>query len=458
MQLFTRFLRRKPALVGVVVFVVLAVAGTTTIYTTTSAASPLEEGVVTFTFDDARLGIYTNGAPTLAKYGIKGTFYGVTDYITANYYKNMTWEQVQDLQNTYKWEIGNHTTGHQHLNSLTVGEVRNNVTSAHQTFVNHGITPQTFSYPFGEYNSGVIDVISDYYMGARRAWGGPQGMPMDQDELRPYRPTYQQPAEEVIAWIDQAVADGKWVILEFHNIVDSDATPYEYPVTELEKIAAHVASKGYKTPTVAEALGLKASNKVPNGNFDKEEGSWVRDWTRSNEVTITPDNSGKGAYPSPQTSIFFDGGDTKDIIRTKELIPVAYKPYNLSMFVRVENFVQGGFAIWVNEYDEQGTWLSGQWLGGLYRNYLGTRGHLYMPTSEAVKNIQLTLYTNAGSDLDAYIDSVRLAKLSGSGDRPSVSQPITDHASDDTEDHEDTEFETRRIRRSNLFVKWFDKL
>jgi len=365
------------------------------------------KGLITFTFDDARIGIYENGAPTLASQGIKATFYGVTDYIDDHYFKNMTWDEVKKLQTEYKWDIANHTKSHANLSLLGEDMIREEIETAHDIFLEHGITPTSFSFPFGAYNDQVIDIVSDYYSTSRRVSGVSQVFPLKQHELKPYRPKYNEPAENVIKLIDETMANGEWLILEFHEIVKSNPQKYEYLQSELGKIAKHIRKQGYTTKTIHQALSLGKDNRVKNGSFDKIENDWLAGWTRSSSDDIRMVDQG-GAYPTKNTAIFFDGSSMKDVIRSN-MIPVnSSKHYLLSLFIRIKNFVSGGQAMWINEYDVNNKFISGQFMGGTYGNFIGNKAYQYKATSASVHHIQIAIYTNANSDLDLVIDSVRL--------------------------------------------------
>ncbi len=393
----------------IAVFALIGVGFVSTQSSAYAISVPYVKGVVSFTFDDARLGIYQYGAPTLKKYGIRATFYGVSDYISKGYYKNMNWDQVKQLKTKYKWEVANHTKSHKRLTDLSDDEIREQIEQAHAAFVANGIVPETLAYPFGAVDDRVVDIVSDYYPVARMAWLGKGNQERFEGYgIRVYRPRYNQPASEIIQMVEKAVKNGEWLVLNFHNIVPDNPGPYEYKRSELDKIAQYIYKKGYRTATIKEAMSLRNYNSVKNGNFDKVAGDWVVNWTRNNPSNIVVDNSGKGAYPSVNSSVYFKGSSQKDIIRSDQIRVWSSNTYLFSMFVRMENYKKGGLAVWVNEYDAAGRWVSGQWLGGIYKNYIGKKVYVYRPTSYRVARIQIAIYTNANSDLDAYVDSVSL--------------------------------------------------
>src|SRR5882724_11333903 len=97
---------------------------------TAIAATPTTLGPsaqVSFTFDDGLQSASTQAAPTLAKYGLSGVEYIITNCVGMTTTPNtcrankatpyMTWAQIKALQSTYGWEIGSHAVGHDCLAS-----------------------------------------------------------------------------------------------------------------------------------------------------------------------------------------------------------------------------------------------------------------------------------------------------------------------------------------------------
>ena len=76
--------------------------------------APLPERPVVITFDDGYADNYRNAFPVLRRYGMKATIFLITDYVSL-YPKYLTWEQVQDMQQSGMVNFGSHTLSHMTL-------------------------------------------------------------------------------------------------------------------------------------------------------------------------------------------------------------------------------------------------------------------------------------------------------------------------------------------------------
>ncbi len=79
--------------------------------------TPLPEKPVVLTFDDGYVDNYQNVYPILRKYGLKGTIFVVTDFMS-QYPNYMTWEQVAELNGSGIIDIESHTLSHPELDKL----------------------------------------------------------------------------------------------------------------------------------------------------------------------------------------------------------------------------------------------------------------------------------------------------------------------------------------------------
>ena len=115
--------------------------------------------------------------------------------------------------------------------------------------------------------------------------------------------------------------------------------------------------------------------------------------------------------PTPLHSVRITGNSTQNAA-TSPSIPISdtAATYDVAFFQRMVGFQSGGMAVWINEYDASGNWLSGQWLGGRYAATTETSHMPYRPTSAAVLSVQLDLYVEANSVMTLYLDEVSFKK------------------------------------------------
>ncbi|HOL17145.1 MAG TPA: polysaccharide deacetylase family protein [Bacillota bacterium] len=92
---------------------------------------------------------------TLKQYEIKTTFF-LTGFWVEDYpeYVKLIVEEGH--------ELGNHTFSHPHMNSLTPGQIREELEKLEQMLMEvAGVKPSLFRPPFGEYNNEVIRIASE---------------------------------------------------------------------------------------------------------------------------------------------------------------------------------------------------------------------------------------------------------------------------------------------------------
>lgn len=186
---------------------------------------------ISLSFDDARAGQATTGIPVLNEYGVKATFYVVPSAVKGqldNWKKAVATGQ----------EIGNHSVNHpctgnfpwsraKALEDYTQETMRAELTEANtQIFNLLGVKCETFAYPCGNTFVGrgvntksYVPVVADLFA-TGRGWldEGPNspefcdpaqltGMAMDEKDF-----------EQVLPLIEQAKANGQWLILAGHEM------------------------------------------------------------------------------------------------------------------------------------------------------------------------------------------------------------------------------------------------
>ncbi len=121
-------------------------------------------------------------ADLLDKYGTKGTFYIVVDWIGKDGF--LTWDQVKELDKR-GFEIGSHTTSHpQDLKKLHEEELFYEVQNSKdmiETVLGHSISK--FCYPRGRYNERVLEMVATAGYVEARGTGKP-GITEVKDKLQ----------------------------------------------------------------------------------------------------------------------------------------------------------------------------------------------------------------------------------------------------------------------------------
>lgn len=215
---------------------------------------------ILFTFDDGLESTFTNGYPVLEKYGIKGTIYAITNNIGVG-----TGIKLNQLKALYKngWDVGNHTTDHSDLTSLSLGDATAKIKDAQDYLLEQGFTRSAkyLAYPFGYANATVYQAASD----AGVTCGRLTSVLINGKEVLQHNPTYNRytfrtgypiyndaTLDGAKSQIDRAIKYGSTLIFITHGVENSSPGTYNALTSTLDSIAAYVAQTGIETMTISE--------------------------------------------------------------------------------------------------------------------------------------------------------------------------------------------------------------
>ncbi len=252
---------------------VLAVVAASSLRPCTSAASAQslpywpegKRAAISLSFDDARPSQVDVGVPLLHRYGVKATF-----YVTPSRLKQRLTDWKRAVAEGH--EIGNHTLTHpctgnfgwsrnNALEAFDLKQMKREVSDANRTIHDLlGVTPSTFAYPCGQKFVGkgktvksYVPLIAGMFL-AGRGWldegsNDPsvcdlaQALAVESDnhDFNQIRPL-----------IEQAVLQGRWLILAGHEIGVEDK-PQTTRVSLIEALCTYArnADNGIWIDTVA---------------------------------------------------------------------------------------------------------------------------------------------------------------------------------------------------------------
>ena len=122
---------------------------------------------VAITFDDAYISVYSEAAPRLHRLGWPFTVFVASDPVDEKLVNYMSWDQLRELLKL-GGSIGAHSASHAHLVRHEEGESESRW---HQRISNEidknvarileqtGVRPESFAYPFGEYNDSIKRMV-----------------------------------------------------------------------------------------------------------------------------------------------------------------------------------------------------------------------------------------------------------------------------------------------------------
>jgi peptidoglycan/xylan/chitin deacetylase (PgdA/CDA1 family) len=403
--------------------------------------NPVAAPLVSFTFDDANTSALTQAAPTLQKHGLTGTSYVITNCVGMTTAPNtcrangdlpyLSWDQITQLQNSYGWEIGSHSVNHRCLASnaaqsdgecqaatMTAAQVEAQMADSKAALAAHGFDARSFAPPYGDYNNLVISKAAKYYTSMRgfrdeglNQWPGSDYLVRNvavEEGL--------DTVASLKAKVDEAIATNTWLVFTFHDIAvtpSQDPDDYQFGTAELDQLAAYVAAKQtagqLRAVNVSQGLVTGDTNKLPNGTFTSGIGGG---WTTDAPTTITADAAGNGSFPEATNAIKLvsnPGGVPSHLFSPVVAVDPA-TTYAFKSFLNVQTLTSGEVAFYVDEYDVDGTWISGQYRMRENSSFVEYMNFTYTPSSSAVTKASLQVIV-AGAGITAYLDNSQMIAL-----------------------------------------------
>lgn len=406
-----------------------------------AVTNPTGTAKVSFTFDDGLQSSYTLAAPTLKKYGFTATNFVTTGCIGMTTIPNtcrantdaryMTWAQVKALQSTYGWEIGSHTVTHPYLatsdasdgqpNVLTQAQVTSELTGSKAALAAQGINAKAFATPYGDYNAFTLSEIAKYYTTHRGfADVGYNSWPYSEYYVLDQHVEGSLTVANVKAYVDYAIANNKWLVLTFHDIkllASSNNDDYEYGLTKLDQIAAYIKSKNVPVTNMSSNTVTSDTNIVGNGSFNIGLGGG---WTTDSPTLITADTAGHGNSPDVTNSIKFVSGSKSAHLYSPKISVANGTNYLIKNYLNMVTVTNGEIGFYIDEYDVNGNWVSGQWKTRNATVFAQNINFAYSPSSANVKLASLQVYMTANSGILGYLDNVEWFALN----QPTTPPPV----------------------------------
>lgn len=418
-----KLLTKTRSLILGFIFASLLFAGSTHVSPRVDAAAsnPAPEAKVSFTFDDGPRSNYSVVAPILAKYGYGGTAYITTSCVGKTTVPNnckadtnvpyMTWAQIKALQNTYGWEIGAHSVSHPLMTEISNTKLQAEVANSKQALVNQGFNPTSFATPYGDYNQNVLAAIAKHYTNHRPFHDtGYNVWPYSNYVLKVQQVQMGVSVDTVKSYIDQAAADNTWLILVFHEVSPSPSTnpeDYQYSATDLDTIASYVKSKNIKVSNVSESLvtAPKAENLVTAPDTGANIGGG---WTTDSATNVKIDTTTKGSAPEPVRAVRVTSNTAKNVhVYTPTVNVNPNSKYVIKGYVNLATLTGGEVGFYIDEYDANGNWISGQYKQTISAWYVKDLSFMYAASSPMVAKARLQIIITQASGVTVYIDNVQ---------------------------------------------------
>jgi peptidoglycan/xylan/chitin deacetylase (PgdA/CDA1 family) len=146
------------------------------------------------------------------------------------------------------------------------------------------------------------------------------------------------------------------------------------------------------------------TNLVANGTFDSGIGAG---WTTDDSANITANSANNGSPNNPVNSVKLVANTTNKHLFSPKTAVDSTKNYTLTTYLNLQTLTSGEVAFYMDEYDVNGNWISGQYKTGV--SALGVRNvsFTYTPSSANVKSASLQIIVVGNSGITAYVDDVR---------------------------------------------------
>lgn len=367
---------------------------------------------VTFTFDDGYASARTLVAPELNQRNMPATFNVNTRPANDSYTGYMSWAQIQELQNSYGFEVASHAYEHVDLSTLTASAAENQLTRAISDLQSHGIDPVSFASPYGGFNTTVNNDIARLYASHRTSWNILNVWPIPAYDLRAITVTNTTTVPQLKSWIDSAVANNEWLIINYHNIVTGTPnSQYEFNLANFIEVVDYIKQKNVAVADVRSVVNSwgTGQNLISNGSFELGTTTEASDWVRSsNDVTLLTNNT--GSYPNPTRSMRINTVTPQNLrtgITSSKFAIDASKLYRLKAFVRVTDYTAGSTLFQIKEYTANNTLIGTQTIGAVNGNQMGNIYLNYTPTPNTAR-IELLIYNNELAELITQVDALEI--------------------------------------------------
>ena len=147
---------------------------------------------------------------------------------------------------------------------------------------------------------------------------------------------------------------------------------------------------------------------LANGTFDA---GLSQGWTTNTPLNVIADSANHGDPLNPVNSIKFTSTTNNVHLFSPKVSVTNTKNYSLSAYRNIATLSTGEFGYYIDEYDINDNWISGQYKGSVYATGANTNTIGYTPSSANVATASLQIFVTGNIGITAYVDNVKWYQL-----------------------------------------------
>jgi peptidoglycan/xylan/chitin deacetylase (PgdA/CDA1 family) len=234
---------------------------------TAKPLNPFNEPIITVSFDDGWESVYTDGLPSLQKYGVH-----TTQYIISGVFDNPSYMSVKQLKSIQQsgHEIAGHTIDHPDLTQLDDKALTTELVGSRDVLSRYFGPIHDFTSPYGAYNAHTLELISKYYRSQKNAEGDPAANELeainvkstfDPMNIKSYSVRQSTTPYDLTKLMKAAKDNNGWLILTYHQI-DNSGTEFSTSPQEFESQMALLFNSPIRSATVGQVMDVWQSAKA----------------------------------------------------------------------------------------------------------------------------------------------------------------------------------------------------
>jgi peptidoglycan/xylan/chitin deacetylase (PgdA/CDA1 family) len=223
---------------------------------------------------------------------------------------------------------------------------------------------------------------------------------------------------EVAFYVDEYNAAGTWIsgqYLKRENSAFVEDMNFTYKPTSTNVASASlqviVAGSGITAYldsaqlfALADAPPVVHTNVVANGTFDDGISAG---WSTDAPSTIVADSGNHGGPGNPVNSVRLTASAPNTHLFSPKVPVSLANTYSVTSYLNLLAITSGEVGFYIDEYDANGNWISGQYKTGVHTVSAGDVSLAYQPTSAGVASASLQVIVVGNSGISAYVDDVR---------------------------------------------------